>query len=82
MEEQLRGMREDMAELVAEQTRTRQRLHKVEGATDLLLGEQRENREATKRRQDAILRRQNWLLVLVAVLGLFVPIIANILTAH
>ncbi len=67
VEEQVRGLRGDVQELTAEQARTRDRLHKLEGTTAGMV------KEAAVRAQlaaDAAAKTQRWIQVLAALVAL------------
>lgn len=67
VEEQVRGLRGDVQELTAEQARTRERLHKLEGTTAGMV------KEAAVRAQvaaDAAQKTQRWIQVLTAIVAL------------
>lgn len=67
VEEQVRGLRGDVQELTAEQARTRERLHKLEGTTKGMVT------EAAVRAQVAAAaaqKTQRWIQVLTAIVAL------------
>lgn len=75
VEEQVRGLRDDVQELTTEQGKTRERLHKLEATTAGMV------KEASVRAQvaaDAAQKTQRWiqaLAALVALAGLIGPVI-------
>lgn len=81
-EQVLRDLRDDMAERVREEQRTRERLHKVEGATAMILDERR----VQGRTEDANLRklalRVQQLTLVVMVVGVLVPLAVALLASH
>ena len=54
LEEAVRGVREDVTELVAETNRSRTRLHNPEGFAQAYLDVQRENRRQEKRENEKL----------------------------
>jgi biopolymer transport protein ExbB/TolQ len=82
LEEQVRGVREDMAELVAELGRGRQRLHKLEGGQAVILASQDAARKEVERRQKRLEWRLQILTVVIAVAAVVAPIVSAILITN
>jgi len=72
-------IRVDLAELVAEERRTRKRLHDLEGITGALVNLQKERRRDEQRRERKYTRRLNLLLVLASFAAVASPIVVALL---
>lgn len=75
LQEQVKGVREDVTELVAETQRTRKRLHDLEGLAQAQVEAQRLQRQHLDDRQRRTEVRMEVLSVLVAVAAIIVPIV-------
>lgn len=80
MEEQLRGVREDLKELTAEQRRARDRLHKIEGLQAMLVNVNKQRQGETEKRQHRLEWRMQILTVVIAIAAIVVPVMLVLLT--
>lgn len=80
IEEQARGVREDVQELTAEMNRTRGRLHDLEGTTAMFVEAQKENRRREEAQYQRLALRMQVAAVIVAVAAVVVPILTVLLT--
>lgn len=82
LEERLRGVREDVTELVMEQGRIRTRLHNLEGVASAFLEAQRVAREREERQYRNLEVAVKLLGLVVACAAVVVPIIVAILATR
>lgn len=75
----LQELRGDMSAFTNEQHRTRERLHKLEGITGLMVNAEKRQRETLENRQRRIEVRLQLLTVVVAVAALLGPVIYHYL---
>lgn len=80
--ERLLGVRGDVRELSEEQHRMRERLHKLEGITQMLVDTQRNAREQENRQYRRLEIRMQMLMFVVGVAAIAVPIIVAILATR
>jgi predicted nuclease with TOPRIM domain len=80
VEEQLKGVREDLKELTAEQRRTRDRIHKIEGLQAMLVDVNKQRQGETEKRQHRLEWRLQVLTVVIAVAAIVVPVALVFLT--
>ena len=80
MEEQLRGVREDVSELVAESQRNRRRLHDLEGVTGALVSADTQRKRDDRRKQERLEIRLQVLTAVVAVAAVVEPFLYHIAT--
>lgn len=76
------GLRDDMVVMRSEESRTRTRLHNLEGLAETLVGESRQRRRDEKRREDRVSRRLQVLTVAVAAAALFEPFLYHLATGR
>lgn len=80
LEEQVRGVREDIAELVAEAQRGRVRLHNLEGIAGSFVDIQKENRRKEADQYRRLELRIQVLTLIVGMAAVLAPIAAIILS--
>lgn len=80
--ERLNGVRADVQDLSDEQHRMRDRLHKLEGITQMLVDTQKAGREREERQYRRIEVRMQVLMVIGTVAGVLVPVIVAILATR
>jgi len=80
LQEQMREVREDVGDLIAEERRTRTRLHNLEGLAQGLVDVQKQRRRDEQRREKKIARRLNLILVCASVAAVISPLVVAILT--
>jgi DNA repair exonuclease SbcCD ATPase subunit len=78
--ERITGVREDLAELVTEMQRARQRLHRVEGLTGMLVDKEKQRASETQTRQRRLELRIQVLTAVVAVAAFAEPFLYHIAT--
>jgi hypothetical protein len=78
--ERLQGVRGDVRELGEEQHRMRERLHKLEGLTQMLVDAQQANRQAEANQYRRLELRLQLLTVAVTLAAVAVPIVVAILS--
>ena len=79
IDERQRAMREDVAELIAEQQRTRRRLHDLEGLARGLVDVNRVRAEEDERRERKYTRRLNLLMALATVAAVISPLVVALI---
>jgi hypothetical protein len=75
LDERVEGVRQDLAEVVAEMAKTRKRLHDLEGIAQAFMDVQRDNR---RKEADQYRKLVIWLqivAVLVAIAAIIVPVV-------
>ena len=80
--ERLNGVRADVQDLADEQHRMRDRLHKLEGITQMLVDTQRASRENEARQYRRLEIRMQVLMLLAVVTGVIVPLIVALLATR
>ena len=80
MEERLEGVREDLANLVAEVGRSRTRLHDLEGIAATLVSQERQRSRDTQAHQRRMEWRLQTLMALVALVSVVEPLVFHIAT--
>lgn len=80
LQEQLRALASDVAELVTEVEKARQRLHKLEGTTALFLNAQQDARRKEAEQYRKLGVRIQVLTVVVGLAAILAPIVSVILT--
>lgn len=80
--ERIEGMRREVAELAAEQQRSRTRLHNLEGFAAAYLDAQKMNRRAEERQYRRLELRLQVLTAVVALGAVFVPIVVAVVTGR
>ena len=80
LEEQVRGVRRDIGELVAESTRARKRLHDLEGVAQAFMDAQAVNRRQEERQYQRLGIRIQVLTIVVGMAAVVAPIVTVLLT--
>ena len=82
LQEQVKGLREDMQDFSNESGRTRTRLHNLEGAVQAFADVQKRAKQDTENRQRRIEVRMEVLSVLVGVAAIAIPLITTFIPGH
>ena len=82
LQEQLAGIRDDLAELASESGRTRQRLHNLEGLTGALVDAQKQREQETADRQRRLEVRTEVIAVVIALAAFVQPVIFYFIPGH
>ena len=82
LDERVKGLVADVAELSAEQQRSRSRLHQLEGVAGTLVDVNKERQLDERRREQRLSRRLSTLTVAIAGLALVEPFLYHLATGR